>query len=264
MKKYYKIQEIAKLYHIQPDSLRYYEKVGLIHPTRSKSNYRLYSLNDIYVLNIIRDCLKLGYDTRQIKEYLDNRSVDHTIQFLMEEQRMMEEQIQDLQKKYASICTRIQDLKDIKEMKLNTCQVTHYPKRYCRYLKEQIEKDETIDYLLTKLSESMEEDISILGNMDSGSIVEQRQNDFVYTSVFILTNDTKYDFILEEGSYCTFTYRGKHNRSKDIFLNLFHWIENHNYKVDGPFLEFLLVDIHETKNVEEYVTSIHVKVKSKE
>ena len=28
MKKYYKINEIAKLYHIQPDSLRYYEKVG--------------------------------------------------------------------------------------------------------------------------------------------------------------------------------------------------------------------------------------------
>lgn len=49
MKKYYKINEIAKLYHIQPDSLRYYEKVGLIHPMRSKKNYRLYTLNDIYV-----------------------------------------------------------------------------------------------------------------------------------------------------------------------------------------------------------------------
>ena len=42
MKKYYKINEIAKLYNIKTDSLRYYEEVGLICPMRSKSNYRLY------------------------------------------------------------------------------------------------------------------------------------------------------------------------------------------------------------------------------
>lgn len=53
MKKYYKINEIAKLYNIKTDSLRYYEEVGLICPMRSKSNYRLYTLNDIYILNII-------------------------------------------------------------------------------------------------------------------------------------------------------------------------------------------------------------------
>ena len=29
MKKYYKINEIAKLYNIKTDSLRYYEEVGL-------------------------------------------------------------------------------------------------------------------------------------------------------------------------------------------------------------------------------------------
>lgn len=50
MKKYYKINEIAKLYNIKTDSLRYYEEVGLICPLRSKSNYRLYTLNDIYIL----------------------------------------------------------------------------------------------------------------------------------------------------------------------------------------------------------------------
>ncbi|WP_367317102.1 MerR family DNA-binding transcriptional regulator [Holdemanella biformis] len=32
MKKYYKINEIAKLYNVKADSLRYYEEVGLIHP----------------------------------------------------------------------------------------------------------------------------------------------------------------------------------------------------------------------------------------
>ena len=85
MKKYYKIKEISDLYNIQTDSLRYYEEMDLIHPLRSSSNYRLYTINDIYVLNIIRDCLKLGYSTNQIKEYLNNRSMNQTISFLKEE-----------------------------------------------------------------------------------------------------------------------------------------------------------------------------------
>lgn len=43
MKKYFKIGEIAKLYHIGTDSLRYYEKLGILTPKRSENDYRLYS-----------------------------------------------------------------------------------------------------------------------------------------------------------------------------------------------------------------------------
>lgn len=147
MKKYYKINEIAKLYHIQPDSLRYYEKVGLIHPMRSKKNYRLYTLNDIYVLNIIRDCLKLGYDTQQIKAYLDHRSVDQTIQFLKEEEQLIQSQIKELSQKLSSIQTRIHAIKATNEMRFNTFEILPYPQRYCRYLKEHIDQDQEIDFL---------------------------------------------------------------------------------------------------------------------
>ena len=246
MKKYYKINEIAKLYNIKTDSLRYYEEVGLICPMRSKSNYRLYTLNDIYILNIIRDCLKLGYDTHQIKEYLDNRSVNNTIVFLKEEEKLIQRQIQELNTKLLSIQTRIIDLDRTQNMEFDTCK---------------IDQDEKIDFLLTKLSESMEEDISVLGNMDSGSVVEYKNNEYVYTSVFILTQEEKHDFILDEGMYCTYTYSGEYDRTNQLFNKMKDWIQEHNYAVDGPFLEFLLIDIHETKKVEEYITSIHVKVK---
>lgn len=36
MKQFYKINEISKLYNIGPDSLRYYEKLGLLAPKRGK------------------------------------------------------------------------------------------------------------------------------------------------------------------------------------------------------------------------------------
>jgi len=72
MKKYFKIGEIAKLYHIGTDSLRYYEKLGILTPKRSENDYRLYSLHDIWRLNVIRDLRNLDFSMEQIKDYLNN------------------------------------------------------------------------------------------------------------------------------------------------------------------------------------------------
>ena len=72
MKQFYKINEISKLYNIGPDSLRYYEKLGLLAPKRGKNNYRLYTLDDLWRLNIIRDLRRLGFPMEKIREYMDH------------------------------------------------------------------------------------------------------------------------------------------------------------------------------------------------
>lgn len=59
MKNYYKISEISKLYGIGVDSLRYYERLGILTPKRDTNGYRLYNLTDLYKLNIIRDLCNL-------------------------------------------------------------------------------------------------------------------------------------------------------------------------------------------------------------
>ena len=90
MEKYFKIGEISQLYNIGVDSLRYYEKLGLIVPKRAESGYRLYSVNDIWRLNVIRDLRDLGFGMEQIKEYLDKHTVDSTLNLLEEEQRAIQ------------------------------------------------------------------------------------------------------------------------------------------------------------------------------
>ncbi|MFC2018864.1 MerR family transcriptional regulator [Chloroflexota bacterium] len=46
----YVISIAAKMVGIQTHTLRYYEKIGIIEPSRSKGNIRLYSQQDIYQL----------------------------------------------------------------------------------------------------------------------------------------------------------------------------------------------------------------------
>ncbi len=43
----YVISVAARLVHMHPQTLRYYERAGLINPTRSNGNIRLYSQRDI-------------------------------------------------------------------------------------------------------------------------------------------------------------------------------------------------------------------------
>ncbi len=70
MKEYYKIGEISKLYSIGTDSLRYYEEIGILKPKRDDNGYRMYSINDIRTLNILRELRSIGFSMAEIKEHL--------------------------------------------------------------------------------------------------------------------------------------------------------------------------------------------------
>jgi MerR family transcriptional regulator/heat shock protein HspR len=56
---YYLISEVARVCRIHPQTLRLYERAGLIKPTRSTGNTRLYSRNDLdrlaTILGLTRD-----------------------------------------------------------------------------------------------------------------------------------------------------------------------------------------------------------------
>ena len=54
MKPSYQITEVARLYGLNPDTLRYYEEQGLLHPVRGENRYRMYGIDDICNINVIR------------------------------------------------------------------------------------------------------------------------------------------------------------------------------------------------------------------
>ena len=162
MKNLYQIQEICRLYHIGADSLRYYEKIGLIQPQRSEGNYRLYSLSDIWRLNVIRDLLKLGFSTRQIKTYLDARSVATTRSLLDEKEAILQQRIEEMKKDLQDVQNRRQSLEEALSEPMNQVCRRTFEKRRCLLLKENIEHDEDIDFLLTKLSGRLEEFLATL------------------------------------------------------------------------------------------------------
>ncbi|MGZ4886584.1 MAG: MerR family transcriptional regulator [Candidatus Aminicenantales bacterium] len=73
-RQYYHISSVAKMYGIHPQTLRLYEREGLIMPSRSQGNTRLYSTEDLkrleLVLNLIRE---LGVNLAGVEVILNMR-----------------------------------------------------------------------------------------------------------------------------------------------------------------------------------------------
>lgn len=71
----YHISTVARRYNIHPQTLRLYEREGLLKPSRSDGNTRLYSDNDLkrlaLILNLIRD---LGVNLAGVEVILNMRS----------------------------------------------------------------------------------------------------------------------------------------------------------------------------------------------
>ena len=70
-RKYYKTGELSKIYKLGRDSLKYYEKLGLLNPSRDTNSYRMYTLKDICNLNLIKELRTLDFSMQRIKEYLE-------------------------------------------------------------------------------------------------------------------------------------------------------------------------------------------------
>ncbi len=65
----YKIGEMAKLFNISKEMVRYYEKCGVITPKRSKdNNYRVYTTSDFFMIGEIIQLQQFGVNIKDSKE----------------------------------------------------------------------------------------------------------------------------------------------------------------------------------------------------
>ncbi|HTV58407.1 MAG TPA: helix-turn-helix transcriptional regulator [Verrucomicrobiae bacterium] len=70
----YMISAVAELFHLHPQTLRLYERVGLLTPSRSQGNTRLYTDQDLERLEVILNLTReLGVNLAGIEIILNMR-----------------------------------------------------------------------------------------------------------------------------------------------------------------------------------------------
>ena len=97
----YMISAVAEIYKLHPQTLRLYERVGLLKPSRSQGNTRLYTDSDLerldVILNLARD---LGVNLAGIEIILNMREK------MIEMERQMSEFAQVVQRELARVAAQ--------------------------------------------------------------------------------------------------------------------------------------------------------------
>jgi Predicted transcriptional regulators len=69
--KNYSVHAVAKLLHMPKDTLRYYDKLGLVSPSRGENRYRYYTERDILDLQYIETFKYADFSLAEIRQFFN-------------------------------------------------------------------------------------------------------------------------------------------------------------------------------------------------
>lgn len=97
--KYYYIGEVSSLLDISTQTLRYYDKIGLVRPAKvnERTGYRQYTYDQIHYIERIKYLQKLGLPLTEIRIALDGGGTEHLTKLLTQHKEALQRKIEALQ-----------------------------------------------------------------------------------------------------------------------------------------------------------------------
>ena len=98
MEKLFSISKTAKIVGMTTETLRYYDRIGLVHPSKTDkwSKYRYYSENDIVRLHTIRALSCMEIPLKEIKRLIDLNNIEEIVEFLQNALQCADKKISEL------------------------------------------------------------------------------------------------------------------------------------------------------------------------
>lgn len=275
---YYSIGQAAKICKLSVQTLRYYDKIGLVFPnhTDKLSGYRYYSNRDLLYIKIVQDMKLLQFSLDEIGAMLKSDSLDSLFAKLESKQKETLEEIKRLEQTVKSIEQRtarivmlqelgngLKDLDVLVELKrLPDRHVLADRGRYACGMEPSIVK---FTELFGKVDASSLTPSPIMTVYHENIMTFDRaETDLEFCIILDHANPgTVYTRIIPEGDYITALYCGIPNdiSCKRIYSKLLQWMESNGYVESGPSIEKYLVDMAQIMKPEEFIVELQVPVR---
>lgn len=111
MSQYMSIGKVSKLKNVSIKSLRYYDQIGILKPAfvNTETNYRYYTKEQLYLLDAITVCIRLGIPLKDLNNYVENSSIN--LQKLLYDGKILAEQkIMDIHNCLATLQETLQNM----------------------------------------------------------------------------------------------------------------------------------------------------------
>lgn len=262
---HFRVAELARLYGLNSDTLRYYEEQGLLHPRRGENRYREYSIADLCDLNIIRSLRELDVPVGEIRGYLHDRTAAATAEMLRRQQSIIREKIAALREEERAVRRRMGRLEAALAMPVGEPALVELPARRCILHREKGIPEADVDYLLKKLEHSHAGLLKDLGSRPMGAVIDPASlasgRCDRYGAVFFLcgAGDRATDS-LPAGRYASIVHAGGYDAIAGSYRRLLSFVAEQGLAAEQTPIELYRLDVHDTGVVAEYRTEIQVLV----
>ncbi len=182
------IGELARIRDINVQSLRYYEKLGILIPAyiNPESGYRYYSPDQIMVLDTIILCIELGIPLKGLKNYVDQDGQLEFERLLKDGRKLAKEKIRKIESNIDSIDRTLQHIHAQKDFLGREGYYTRYIfDRYIITIPSKIKMDaKTYERNLSKLFNTARKS-HLLASFPHGLIINYKDGKFMDSYMFL-------------------------------------------------------------------------------
>ncbi|WP_024615768.1 MerR family transcriptional regulator [Clostridium sp. Ade.TY] len=262
------VGEVAKFHNLSKQTLIFYDKIGLFKPKIiDKSNgYRYYTAEQLEVLDSILILKEIGVPLKKIKSFLENRSMNSTLNLMLEQKKELEKQKEHLNLIIKRIEKKIETIEHINEFE---------EKIYFKNIEEEFLAVQEVDapYDLVKTNIAIKKLLkkatlnSYIYNYQIGVMISaenlKRGN---YTTAdyafFKLNNKCSYENVIlkPKGLYAIIYHEGKYEEIGTSYRKLLDEIKKKGYKIKSHSYEYCVLDSLTSKSPKDYITKISIMV----
>ncbi len=270
------IGEFSKICKVSTKTLRYYDEIGLIKPSKinPENNYRYYSIEQLETMLFINRLKQYNFSLEEIRTIITSEEIpnEKLCLELYKKKKKLEKQIQI----YSQITERLNE--DIAVLKQGKSIMSYLNKIDVQLVEVPVMYLVSIRKMVCKFE--MEEQYACCFN----SILRKIQYDKLTVNAppMVLFHgdeftplglDTEFAIPVEQfvkgtrdfcpGLCLKTTLHGGYSNLTSIYTKQCEWAEQNGYENNGPLYEVYITDPTQTSNEDDRVTEIYYPVKKK-
>ncbi len=278
--KYFSINEISKIFGVSKQTLRYYDKIGLLKPgyVDASNNYRYYYYEQFFEMSLIIQLKDLGVSLKEIKEYMQYSKITKLEEVLTVEAKYLDDKINDLklmQQQIQFVLEKIEKMnsKDI----ITECYVEYIEERFQYKVEETFEMKDLYNNMRELYTSFINEILEIKGlnklnrkevllTINKNCLLNK--DCFKYESIGFLLDLNPREAKLNNGLFTTIDsnyyaithHLGGYSTIGKSYNKLIDYIEENNYSIIGSSIEKAIISVAHTRDSNNYITEIQIPI----
>lgn len=262
--------EFAKLVEVNKDTLLYYDKIDLFKPAGTFENgYRYYTYSQVDQFSAIQSLRAVDLPIKELKHYFSSPNVEDLQHLARQQHEKVAKEIQKLQHIQQFLERTVALTSELEQVVLGEVMVQALPAEPVVYSTEKIDWTKSMEELY-ELFTPFHKTLGVKSTAAYGVVYPKEEywkSDYFMEpgseaeSYLFCHTDAPSAVMKPAGDYAIIYHKGPFEEIQHTYHILFSHLKKKGFELDGDIHEECLLHSIVTKEEENYITKISVKVK---